>query len=588
MSYVVTAASRTSHEQLDYDGTNFLLSNVRYNREAVQDLAAGSWNKKRGLFVLPGYIIYALTAIELFPDLQVTKAADDAMTFDSSFKEPSVWNTYIKEVLETTLYDFQKDAVGWLVDGPKATGLIALSPGLGKTVVALTAARLLFDLQLAKVLIVAPKSLLRSWENEAMKFFGEVWFERRHGQVPFAGWNLTNYDTVVDKVEVDKKGKVIGYGPRLEAYLSVDWDLVILDESVLVKNRDSHRFKGMLALRKAFPKKEKRWWELSGYPVTKYADDLWAQLHLQDPKGFSSYWRLTNRVCYVEQDVWGTKVTGTRQNVDIVGDLRDVMFVRNQKDVLEQLPEEIPQLIEVELRPKQAKAYNEMEADFITTLESGKEIKAPIVLSQLIRLQQITSNIINIAGPSDEPKKGTKYIDPNDESVKADVIVEMYETRSFDTPALIWTQWLPGADALYRRLGQSAHAHKDDRYRIEWIHGATSKRDDADNEEKFEAYKAGNIDILILAMPVGKMGHNLQVTRTVIYHDKTWFADDYVQSMKRVKRMGLDHRPVVITIKAVGTVDQLVEDNLSGKMIGISKVSNDDLAAMLRHLRGGS
>jgi SNF2 family DNA or RNA helicase len=566
VSYVVTTASRLSQEQLDYDGENFLLSNVRYNREAVQDLAAGSWNEKRGLFVLPGYIIYALTAIELFPDLQVTKAADDAITFDSSFKEPSVWNTYIKEVLETTLYDFQKEAVGWLVDGPKATGLVALSPGLGKTVVALTAARLLFDLQLAKVLIVAPKSLLRSWENEAMKFFGEVWFERRHGQVPFAGWNLTNYDTVVDKVEVDKKGKVISYGSRLEAYLAVDWDLVILDESVLVKNRDSHRFKGMLALRKSFPKKAKRWWELSGYPVTKYADDLWAQLHLQDPKGFSSYWRLTNRVCYVEQDVWGTKVTGTRQNIDIVGDLRDVMFVRNQKDVLDQLPEEIPQLVEVELRPKQAKAYNEMEADFITTLESGKEIKAPIVLSQLIRLQQITSNMINIAGP--------------DESIKADVIEEMVETRSIEFPALIWTQWLPGAEALFGRLWKSG-------LKIAWIHGATSKMEDRYNELTFENYKAGLLDILILAMPVGKMGHNLQVTRTVIYHDKTWFADDYVQSMKRVKRMGLDHRPVVITIKAVGTVDQLVEDNLGGKFVGISKVSNDDLAAMLRHLRGG-
>jgi SNF2 family DNA or RNA helicase len=433
-------------------------------------------------------------------------------------------------------------------------------------VVALTAARLLFDLQLAKVLIVDPKSLLRSWENEAMKFFGEVWFERRHGQVPFAGWNLTNYDTVVDKVEVDKKGKVISYGSRLEAYLAVDWDLVILDESVLVKNRDSHRFKGMLALRKSFPKKAKRWWELSGYPVTKYADDLWAQLHLQDPKGFSSYWRLTNRVCYVEQDVWGTKVTGTRQNIDIVGDLRDVMFVRNQKDVLDQLPEEIPQLVEVELRPKQAKAYNEMEADFITTLESGKEIKAPIVLSQLIRLQQITSNMINIAGP--------------DESIKADVIEEMVETRSIEFPALIWTQWLPGAEALFGRLWKSG-------LKIAWIHGATSKMEDRYNELTFENYKAGLLDILILAMPVGKMGHNLQVTRTVIYHDKTWFADDYVQSMKRVKRMGLDHRPVVITIKAVGTVDQLVEDNLGGKFVGISKVSNDDLAAMLRHLRGG-
>jgi SNF2 family DNA or RNA helicase len=568
MSYKITVPRRVAQSYLDYDGKNFLLFNPPYNREALSDLAAGSWNAKRGCFVLPGYIVYARTVVELFPELQLTDVAEAALLGPTSYRDWEVVTldartTKAFEIYQNDFYPYQRDADDWLIQGPKATGLVALSPGLGKTIVALVAARLL---ELQKVLIVAPKPLLRSWENEAMKFFGEVWFERRHGQVPVFGWNLTNYDTVVDKVIVDKKGKVVGYGERLKAYMAVDWDLVILDESVLVKNRNSHRYKGMLAIRKAFPKKEKHWWELSGYPVTKYSDDLWAQLHLQDPKGFSSYWRFTNRFCYVEQDVWGTKVTGSRQNVDIIGDLKDVMFVRNQKDVLADLPEEIPELVEVELTPKQAKAYEEMETSFITTLESGKEIKAPIVLSQLIRLQQIAGNLANIGG--------------TDESIKADTIAEMLEARSFAMPALIWTQWLPGAEALFARLWKSG-------LRVAWIHGATSKLEDSYNESTFENYKAGQIDILILAMPVGKMGHNLQVTRTVIYHEKTWFADDYVQSMKRVKRMGLDHRPVVITIKAIGTVDQLVEDNLSGKFVGISKVANDDLAAMLRHLRGG-
>ena len=567
---------------MDHDGANFLLYNPPYNRDAVMDLAAGSWNKKRDVFVLPDYILYARTVLELFPELHLTPTAEKMMQVSTGTWEGALDEEALR-VYQEMFYPYQRESVDWMTLRHHMTGLLLLTPGLGKTIVALVAARLL---KLQHVLIVTPKPLLRSWENEAMKFFGDVWFERRQGQVPVHGWNLTNYDTVVDKVITDKKGKVLGYGDRLQAYLERPWDLVILDESVLVKNRDSQRFKGMLALRKAFPKKPKRWWELSGYPVTRYADDLWAQLHLQDPRGFSSYWRFTNRTCYVEQDVWGTKVTGTRQNVDIVGDLADVMFVRNQQDVLDQLPEEIPQLVEVELTPKQLKAYDEMATDFITKLESGKEIKAPIVLSQLIRLQQITSNLVNIAGPSDEPKRGTKYVDPNDESAKADAIVEMLRARAFDFPALVWTQWLPGADALWKRLCQLS-TKQDGQLNIEWIHGATSAREDKDNEEKFEAYKAGSIDILILAMPVGKMGHNLQMTKTVIYHDKTWFADDYVQSMRRVKRVGLDHRPVVITIKAIGTVDQLIEDNLGGKFVGISKVSNENLATMLRHLRGG-
>ncbi len=546
MSYRITVPRRVKQFYMDYDGKNFLLYKPPYNKDAISDLAAGSWNKKLECFVLPGYIIYARTVIELFGGyktvgeiqsggLQLTDMAESALTAPvPGLRDlPTIHDGDALRIYEEMFYPYQREADDWLLFGPKQTGLVALSPGLGKTIVALVAARLL---GLKNVLIVAPKPLLRSWENEAMKFFGKVWFERRHGLPPVIGWNLTNYDTVVDKVIIDKRGKVIGLGPRLQQYMAVDWDLVILDESVLVKNRDSQRYKGMLALRKSFPKKGKRWWELSGYPTTKYADDLWAQLNLQDPKGFASYWRFAQRACYVEQDVWGTKITGTRQNVDIVGDLSDVMFVRNQKDVLDQLPEEIPQLIEVELTPKQAKAYDEMEEDFITTLESGKEIKAPIVLSQLIRLQQITGNLANVGG--------------TDESAKADVIEELLKARSFEMPALIWTQWLPGADALWKRLSK-----------------LSNKQDGQ--------------------LTIDKMGHNLQVTRTVIYHDKTWFADDYVQSMKRVKRMGLDHRPVVITVKAIGTVDQLIEDNLGDKFVGIAKVSNDDLAAMLRHLRGG-
>lgn len=570
MSIRLIEPRRQLQPRLDFDGLNYILTAPPYNREAIGDLAAGSFDKKRNVYVLPGYLIYARTVLEMFPDIEISPVVQARLSGVQSEMIPADPNDPAYVVYRDVFHPYQREAVDWLVSPFRETGLIALSPGLGKTIVALVAARLqAFE----RVLVVAPKPLLRSWENEALKFFGESWLTRRHGRGPDspdleAQWVLTNYDTVVDKVVVDKHGKVTELGPRLKQYMAVPWDLIILDESVLVKNRDSHRFKGMLALRQAYPKLDKCWWELSGYPVTRYADDLWAQLFLQDPKGFRSYWRFTNRVCYVEQDVWGTKVTGTRQNVDIIGDLADVMFVRNQKDVLSQLPEEIHELIEVELLPKQLKAYEEMENNFITTLEDGREVKTTIVISQMLRLQEITGNLANIGGV--------------DESAKADAIVDLYEASGFDTPALIWTQWLPGAAALYKRLTKVSK----DR-RIEWIHGATSKREEADNEEKFEAYKRGDIDILILAMPVGKMGHNLQNTRTVIYHDKTWNGDDYVQSMKRVKRMGLEHRPVVFTIKAIGTVDQLVEDNLSGKFVGISKVANDDLAAMLRHLRGG-
>ena len=587
MSYRITVPRKVT-TALDYDGTHFILHAPFTKDSWINELAAGSWDKKQLFWKLPPYVIYARTVLEQMPDISVSPEAQTAL--ESSNMVPHIEQVLkaladhgrlddaAVQVYAETLFPYQRDAVNRLVIGPKHTGMGAIFPGGGKTIVTLVAARLL---SIMRVLIIAPKPLLRSWENEAVKFFGENWLNRCAGEGPTSeGWVLTNYDTVVE-VEMEVKNgrktkKVAGYGPRLKQYLAVDWDLVVLDESVLVKNRNSQRFKGMLALRKAFPKRlDKRWWELSGSPTTRYADDLWAQFHLQDPEGFSSYWRFTNRVCYVVQDVWGTQITGTRGNVDIAGDLKDVMFVVNQKDVLPDLPEEIPQLVEVQLTPKQVKAYREMNDDFVTTLESGEEVWAArkgrdqIILSKLIRLQQITSNLLNIGG--------------TDESAKADAIVDMLRARSFAMPALIWTNWKPGAHALWKRLGALTNK-VDGPVSVEYVCGDFS---DSDNEEKLEAYKAGGIDILIIAMPIGKYGHNLQMTRTAIYHDKTWIADDYVQSMWRVRRRGLEHRPVVITLKATETTDELIEDNLSGKFPGIAKVTNADLAAMLRHLRGG-
>jgi SNF2 family DNA or RNA helicase len=306
---------------------------------------------------------------------------------------------------------------------------------------------------------------------------------------------------------------------------------------------------------------------LSGSPVKKLPDDLWAQMHLLYPDDFRSYWRFTKRYVYTDEGVWGVELKEARSDRNASDDLKDLQFVRNQKDVLKDLPEAIPQLVPVTLEGPQLKAYQEMNGGFVTTLEGGKRIEAPIVLSQLIRLQQFTSNLINVGG--------------EDVSAKADALVQLLDARSFEFPALVWTNWVPGAEALLKRLKKVAPE-----LRIEWIHGASGKKEEEHNEQTFLDYKAGKIHVLVLALPVGKFGHNLQNTKTVVYYDKTWMGDDFIQSMHRVIRIGLEHRPVVITLKAINTTDEMIELNIAGKLPSISQISHADLAAMLRALTG--
>ena len=167
------------------------------------------------------------------------------------------------------LYPYQREAAGRLVAAPHGI-LVTLSPGLGKTAVAIAAAdRVVPD---DRIVVVAPASLLRTWEREIAKWAvvsGEVYIIQ--GKVDFdaahcARWIIVSWDKAARELESWGKG----------------WPLWILDESVLTKSRQSKRFKAMNKLRGQV----QRMWLLSGSPTTRYADDLWAQLHLLWPTAF--------------------------------------------------------------------------------------------------------------------------------------------------------------------------------------------------------------------------------------------------------------------------------------------------------------
>lgn len=436
--------------------------------------------------------------------------------------------------LRRDLYGFQQHAVDVLVAAPRGH-LVVMSPGLGKTATTLVAAR---ETGAKTVLVVAPLSLVYTWQREASRWAHADMFVA-HGRPPEGDWVVTNYETVTRHPEWFK-------GP---------WDVLVVDESVLVKNKDAKRTK---ALDKIRPRAG-RAWLLSGSPTTRYADDLYAQMRLIYPAAFKSYWRFAARYCVLEESIWsksGKEVIGTRDGRDLAHELGDLMLVMHQEDVLPELPEYLYETIDVELTNPQRKAYQSMLSDFLIELESGGEMTADTILAQLIRLQQVTSGMANIPGTSTS-------------SAKNDAVVELLETGAYEDPTIIWTHWKQNASLLATLVG-GVHVSGD---------LPNAKRD-----EVFEAFKAGGIKRLVLSLEVGKFGHTFTNAKTVIYLDKTWSADAYFQSLRRVRRIGLTHRPVVVTVRAPRTVDELVEMNLAGKMPSIAKVTNSQLKELLKGL----
>lgn len=544
--------------ELHYDPEyKLLFVKFPYNASVLIKLAkelGGRWRDSKKAFAFAPYLCYANAIEEALPRLEKTEEYTEwkdtaQVAFDELRIPAHLQATWDK------LYSFQQEAVQQLVANPygHAGSLLALSPGLGKTVVFLMAAAIL---DLDRVLIVAPLSLLEVWQKEFLKWGGRKVFRHKmivcHGERPDldneGAWVVTNYNTVTSP-------------KHSYEYWEVAWDLVGFDESVLVKNRKTTRFVNV----KNLCQSSDRIWLLSGSPITRHPDDLWSQFHLIDPRAFPSYWRFTKRFCSVSKNIWApnkTNVDGANDR-DFHRDFGDLLFVKNQEQVLPDLPEmRIEPPLNISMTALQEKIYNDMLKKFLSVLDTGEELTAMAKLAQLTRLQQITSNPCNF---------GDKWPDTSGKHL---ALLEQLEAESLEFPLLIWTHWRPGAEALYNKLRHL-------KYNVEMISGGM---DVQEVNDKFEDYKTGKTDILILSLGVGKFGHTLINTRTVVYMDKTWNADDFVQSLFRVKRIGLTHSPRVISLTCPGTIDDMIEDNLAGKFVSIAHITNGDLGKMLRML----
>lgn len=433
-----------------------------------------------------------------------------------------------EETLQSDLLAFQREAVGFMVKAER--GLLGLAPGLGKTPISILAMKELGG----KTLVVCPFPLLYNWRREIKKWSGEesqIW----HGHIDDVkeNWVITNYETALGymvkydvKVTVKdgkKKRTKVNWRPTKQ----FDFDNLIIDESVLIKNRKTQRSQAMFTLANKV-KKIKHVYLLSGSPITKFLDDMWSQFHVLDRKRFSSYWRFAEEYCVIEENYWGTKLVADQKGAAhrIKQEYRDIYFARTQDQVLD-LPDWIFDTLEVPMHPVQAKLYRQMQNDFIAELPDGDKVVAPNILSQMTRLIQLASNPALVDGPDHHPKWST--------------VIDLLQYEAL--PAIVWTNFVNTAVALHALLSK--------KFKVGLLIGQTHKLERDDIVQEFQQ---GELDVIIAHPAVGKFGLTLTAAKTAIYVERSYNGDDYYQSLHRVRRFGTTHSPHVIILLANETI----------------------------------
>jgi SNF2 family DNA or RNA helicase len=269
-------------------------------------------------------------------------------------------------ILQSDLMAFQREAVAFMLKTER--GMLGLAPGLGKTPVSIKALQEVGG----RTLIVCPLSLVYNWVREILKWADEdceIW----HGWSGESetNWVITNYETVLnymvryDIKTVQKNGKPKKTKVNWRPIRQFPFNNIIIDESILVKNRKAQRSKAIYTIANKLTA-VKRVYLLSGSPISKFLVDIWHQFHIIDRKRFPSYWKFAHNYCVVEKNFWGTQITSDQPEAinKLKYENRDIYFARTQDQVLN-LPDWIFDILEIPMDPQQTKLYHQMQTDII-------------------------------------------------------------------------------------------------------------------------------------------------------------------------------------------------------------------------------
>jgi len=506
--------------------------------------------------------------------------------FDLTIKDPFVnladmedelhkEDEYIEYIPHTKPYEFQEQASDLMRSAPKNGRNFALfcEPGTGKSKMAIDRACELFVNNYIKtVIIIAPKGVHRQWVEEQLtihcgiKYKAYTW----EGSLKPPKFRPRPKDTLVFFcLNYDAmRGKVCRrtFNEFLDIY--DENFMVILDESHLVKNKSSIRWKNcdkLISHMNCYSKLL-----LTGTPIAKNLLDEWAQFFLLDPNiiGIEHATTFRNEYC-VMGGKNGTTVIGTR-NLEHFKALTDKYIFRARKSELAGMPEKVYKRWSFNLASDQRARYQKMAVELILYLEEKKkEITAANAAVKMLKLQQITNGFL-----IDSEGKTEWIVDPYENPRMIELQNILDEDIPLDEKVIIWCRFKQ--DIFYLR--------KFIPYSIVF-HGGLKDHEKKRNLELWIDKNNRKRRIFIATPGSGGTGLNLQKSgcKYAIYYSNSENSIHRWQSEDRIHRIGADATQPVIYYDLVArcTRDLDILANLRMKK-NISDMTLDDIITSIK------
>ena len=296
--------------------------------------------------------------------------------------------------------------------------------------------------------------------------------------------------------------------------------------------------------------------------------DLFSQCDFLAEKclGFNSFFAYQSRYAVIQKRTMGARsfneVVGYRRLDELTEKLEPISTRVLKEDCLD-LPKKVYQARTVQLSLEQRKAYDQMKKHALVLLENGELATTQSVLTQIMRLQQITCGHLKTDEGEMLNLKSNRLND------LLDVVEEV------NGKAIIWATWshdiVEITNALKKKYGDDAAA---------CYYGETLQ---SERQQIVNTFQDENNPLrFFVGQPkTGGYGITLTAANTVIYYNNSYDLAIRLQSEDRAHRIGQRNNVTYIDLVSPGTIDEKVLKALRSKIDLAGQVLGEEARSWL-------
>ena len=542
---------------LDIVDDKFELRGTAYAQKELCKLIPGyRWNKARAAWQYPIGIVAAQAIFERFPDTVMSDVAsariaalhgassaivrmkaDGKDAADPIAEMPIKVKPFAHQVLAFN--------IGMTI--PNIALLCDMGTGKSLAMLAIAGARYKRG-DIDRMLVIAPSSVVPVWPQEFASFAD---FE--HAIEPLKGSGKKRAQ-VVDRLAGDDDNALRVVVTNYEAtwrdplygalmdFVSGGRTLVVCDESQRIKTPGAKQSRSMHALGAKAAYRA----ILTGTPITQAPMDFFSQYKFLDQSIFGRSFTVF-RSRYARMGGFEGREIVAYLNLEELEERAHSVSYRVKREDAVDLPGSMPVYRYCELEPKARKIYDHLKAVSIAELDGMGHVTADNVLTQLLRLQQVTGGSVT------DDDGNVQVVSEAKAKLFNEVLTDVLDAGD---KAVVFARFTADLDVIEAAIKRAS---------VQWagIRGSTPQSKRGSEVNRFQTDP--ECKVFVAQIQTAGLGITLTAASTAIFYGLDFSFANYDQALGRVDRIGQTRKVTNVHLLCQDTVDETVIEALKRK-----------------------